>query len=162
MPHTRHKPVSKGLKEKYPPSDPCSCDICLAYCLRPGWWTVAEAARAIKDGYEKRMMLEVSPEQTFGVLSPAFKGCEEFFALNEYSHNGCTFLENGLCQLHGTGLLPLECAFCHHTRIGFGQECHADIEREWNTPNGQELVILWMKSTGLWKIRHLCQIEWAD
>lgn len=162
MSHTRHKPALMGLKEKYPPSEPCSCDVCLTYCLRPGWWTVAEAARAIKGGYEKRMMLEISPEQTFGVLSPAFKGCEGFFALNEYSRKGCTFLENNLCQLHVTGLLPLECAFCHHARIGLGEECHADIEKEWRTSNGQELVVRWMKSTGLWQMRHLCRIEWTE
>jgi hypothetical protein len=160
MSHTRH--ASKGLKEKYPPSEPCSCDICLAYCSRPGWWTIAEAARAIKSGYENRMMLEVSPEQTFGVLAPAFKGCEGFFAIDEYAENGCTFLRNNLCILHGTGLQPLECTFCHHTRTGLGQECHADIEKEWDTPNGHALVVCWMKSTGLWKMRHLCQIKWQE
>jgi hypothetical protein len=162
MSHTRHGHASKGLKEKYPPSEPCSCDICLAYCSRPGWWTIAEAARAIKSGYENRMMLEVSPEQTFGVLAPAFKGCEGFFAIDEYAGNGCTFLCNNLCILHGTGLQPLECIFCHHARTGLGQECHADIEKEWDTPNGQALVVRWMRSTGLWKMRHLCPIKWQE
>jgi hypothetical protein len=109
------------------------------------------------------MMLEVSPEQTFGVIAPAFRGCEGFFALNEFAHNGCTFLETtNLCQLHGTGLQPLECTFCHHARTGLGQECHADIEKEWNTANGQALVVRWMKSTGLWKMRHLCRVKWAE
>lgn len=162
MSRTRHKQTSKGLKEKYPPSEPCSCAICLAYCSRPGWWTVSEVSRAMKCGYEKRMMLEVSPEQTFGVIAPAFKGCEGFFALEEFAHRGCTFFANGLCQLHGTDLQPLECAFCHHTRCGLGQICHADIEREWNTENGQALVVRWMKSTGLWKMRHLCRVEWRE
>jgi hypothetical protein len=162
MSHIRHRQTSKGLKEKYPPSEPCSCDVCLAYCSRPGWWTVSEAARAIKSGYASRMMLEVSPEQTFGVIAPAFKGCEGFFAINEFANNGCTFFEKNLCLLHETELLPLECAFCHHTRKGQGLECHADIEREWNTENGQALVARWMKSTGLWKMRHLCQIQWQE
>ena len=116
----------------------------------------------MKAGYEDRMMLEISPEQTFGVMAPAFKGCEGFFAIDEYSHRGCVFLDHNRCELHGTNLLPLECAFCHHTRIGLGQECHADIEREWNTPNGQELVVRWMKSTGLWWKRHLCQVNWQE
>ena len=40
------------LLEKYPPSEPCSCDICVNYCLRPGWWTVDEAKNAIRAGYE--------------------------------------------------------------------------------------------------------------
>ena len=162
MSHTRYRQASKGLKEKYPPSEPCSCAICLTYCSRPGWWTVAEAARAMKGGYEKQMMLEVSPEQTFGVIAPAFKGCEGFFALEEFAHNGCAFLKDNRCELHGTNLLPLECAFCHHTRIGQGQKCHMDIEREWDTENGQALVVRWMKSTGLWKMRHLCRVKWQE
>jgi hypothetical protein len=133
-----------SLNEKYPPSEPCTCEICRAYCLRPGWWTVDEASKAIAAGYGDRMMLEISPELTFGVLSPAFKGCEKNFALQEFSRFGCNFLSNGLCELYGTGLEPLECRFCHHSRKGLGQKCHADIELDWNTPNGQTLVAKWV------------------
>ncbi len=56
-----------GLKSKYPPSKPCSCDICKAYCQRPGWWTVEEPDKAMAAGYAKQMMLEMSPERDFGV-----------------------------------------------------------------------------------------------
>src|SRR5512135_674660 len=98
-----------SLEEKYPDSEPCSCEICTAYCMRPGWWTVEEASEAIKAGYAKRMMLEMAPEMTFAVLSPAFKGNEVNFALNTFSKNGCNFLKDNLCELHGTGLQPLEC-----------------------------------------------------
>ena len=55
-------------------------------------------------GYGNRMMLEMAPELTFGVLSPAFKGCEGNFALNEFSKNGCNFFKNSLCELFGTGV----------------------------------------------------------
>jgi hypothetical protein len=79
MSHTRHRQALKDLREKYQPSEPCSCHVRLGYCLRPGWWTITEAAKAIKAGYAGRMMLEISPEKPFGVLSPAFKGCETFF-----------------------------------------------------------------------------------
>lgn len=47
-------------KEKYPPSEPCCCKICRSYCIRPGWWTVEEAERALNAGYGARMMLEIS------------------------------------------------------------------------------------------------------
>lgn len=97
----RHTTIS--FAEKYPPSEPCCCEVCLSYCRRPGWWTVAEAAGAIEAGYGERMMLEISPEFTLGVLSPAFKGCEKFFSLQAYANNGCTFLKDGLCELHGGG-----------------------------------------------------------
>lgn len=135
----------KSLKERYTPSEPCSCDICRSYCIRPGWWTVEEAKQAIKAGYGNRMMLEISPDMTFGVLSPAFRGCERNYALQQYANNGCNFLKNGLCELHGTGFEPLECIFCHHLRKGLGQKCHADIEKDWQTPDGQTLVKNWIK-----------------
>ena len=138
-----------NLHKKYPPSNPCSCDICLDYCKRPGWWTVQETAEDIKKGYAGRMMLEISPEYNFGVLSPAFKGNESNIAWQIFADEGCTFLVDGLCELHGTGLQPLECRFCHHSRYGLGHKCHNDIEKDWNTEYGQKLVIEWLKLTGL-------------
>lgn len=141
---------NQSLKEKYPPSEPCSCEICRAFCIRPGWWTVEEASKAIEAGYGNRMMLEVSPEFTFGVLSPAFKGCEMNFALEEFSRFGCNFLLGGLCELHDTGFEPLECLFCHHARKGLGTKCHADIEKDWKTPEGQALVAKWATMYGIW------------
>jgi hypothetical protein len=139
------------LNEKYPPSEQCSCEICRYYCKRPGWWTVGEAKKAFYAGYGDRMMLEMSPDLAYGVLSPAFKGCEQNFALQEFAGSGCNFLSEGLCELHGTDLLPLECRFCIHSRKGFGTACHADLEKDWNTPAGQELVQIWADAVGLWK-----------
>lgn len=140
-----------SLAEKYPPSAPCTCPICLKYCKRPGWWTVAEAVGAIEAGYGPRIMLEMAPELSFGVLSPAFKGCELAFAENRYASAGCNFLKNDRCELFGTGHQPLECRFCHHNRRGLGPKCHADIEKDWNSPNGHVLVIRWSKQTGFWE-----------
>ena len=71
---TRREKGKKTLIKKYPPSEPCTCDVCLAYCARPGWWTVEEAARALDAGYGNRMMLEVAPELTFGVLVSGIQG----------------------------------------------------------------------------------------
>ncbi len=150
MPRDRYK-SKKSLAERYPPSEPCSCAVCLAYCARPGWWTVEEARRAIQAGYAGRMMLELSPERTFGVLSPAFKGCEGAFATNECAPNGCNFLKDGLCELYGTGLQPLECRFCHHDRVGLGLKCHTDLEKDWHTPAGAALVGEWIELTDFWK-----------
>jgi hypothetical protein len=136
------------LNEKYPPSASCSCKICLSYCIRPGWWTLDEASLAINMGFGKRMMLEVAPDFSFGVLSPAFKGCEGGFALNLYSKNGCNFLKENLCELYGTGFQPIECRYCHHDRKGMGNNCHAELEKEWNTQEGQELISKWSSVTG--------------
>jgi len=139
----------RTLPEKYPPSESCSCEICLGYCARPGWWTVEQAAAVIEAGLGNRVMLEIAPELTFGVLSPAFKGCERSIATNRFARNGCTFLKNDRCELHGTGHQPLECRFCHHDRRGLGRKCHADLEKDWKTPNGEALVDKWITQGGL-------------
>lgn len=102
-------------------------------------------------GFGNRMMLEIAPEFTFGVLSPAFRGCEGDFALQEYSGSGCNFLHEGLCELHGTGHMPLECRFCHHTRGGQGLVCHGEIAGDWRTKEGQELVRKWASEYGLYE-----------
>jgi hypothetical protein len=139
------------LSEKYPPSAPCSCERCVSFCKRPGWWTVDEAEKAIEAGLGGRMMLEVAPEFTFAVLSPAFKGNEGKYALQLYSGQGCTFLKEERCELFGTGNQPLECRFCHHDREGEGQKCHGDIEMEWNTGKAKRLIVRWGNQTGFWQ-----------
>ncbi len=144
----------KSIAERYPPSEPCSCTVCVSYCRRPGWWTVEEARRAIEAGYAGRMMLEMSPDRSYGVLSPAFKGCELRFASEGFAASGCTFLKDGLCELHASGLMPLECRFCHHDRPGQGPRCHADIGREWNTAAGRALVVHWSNLTDFWSRMH--------
>jgi hypothetical protein len=149
----------KTLQEKYPPSEPCSCEVCVNYCQRPGWWSVEEAKKAIATGYAHRMMLEVSQEKDFRVLSPAFKGNECNFSLQIFSKNGCTFLKKGLCELYGTGIEPLECWFCHHDRVGLGVKCHLDIENEWKTPEAKRLVMRWGNLTGFWKKQGLVVVE---
>ena len=142
---TKNTPPGMCLQDIYLPSDPCSCEICSHYCTRPGWWTPEEAERVLATGYASRMMLEVSPELTLGVLSPAFRGSEGNFATQEYSGNGCTFLTGGMCELHGTGFQPLECRFCHHDRVGQGIECHSAIEASWQTPKGKKIVNRWIQ-----------------
>ena len=110
-----------------------------------------EADHAIEAGYGTRMMLEMAPGFSFGVLSPAFKGCETKFAFNEFASNGCTFLVDGKCELHGTGYQPLECRYCHHERDGMGPRCHADLEKDWNTPAGRSLIVRWSKIVNFMK-----------
>ena len=149
------------LLEKYPPSQPCACEVCLAYCRRPGWWTVEQAVLMLHEGYAGRIMLEISPERTFAVLSPAFKGCQGGFALQSAADKGCNFLmPDNNCELHATPFLPLECAFCHHERVGQGQLCHADLEKDWNTAHGQSLVKRWCRQMGWWDLLDSFGLDW--
>jgi hypothetical protein len=147
------------LHAKYPPSEPCSCEKCVSFCKRPGWWTVDEAEKAIEAGHAWRMMLEVAPEFKFAVLSPAFKGNEVNYAMQVYAEQGCAFLKNDRCELFGTGNQPLECRFCHHERAGEGQQCHIDIEKDWNTEKGKRLIVRWGNLTGFWQRNGLMMKE---
>lgn len=142
----KRKRLLLPLNERFPPSAPCSCAVCRAYCARPGWWTVDEASRALLAGYGPRMMLELSPDRSYGVLSPAFRGCEGTFALQAFAHNGCNFFHHGLCGLYGTGFEPLECRYCHHAREGKGMLCHDALAQDWLTPAGQALVRQWIQT----------------
>ena len=144
------KKQKKSLSQKYTPSNPCSCEICVSYCRRPGWWTVEEAAKAVNAGYAPRMMLEMSEDNSFGVISPAFKGCEQSFAKGIFAANGCNFLADNRCELFGTGHQPLECRYCHHDRRGMGNRCHADIAADWNTEQGRAIVVQWTAITDFW------------
>ena len=135
----------KKLEQKFPASPGCSCKICQSYCQRPGWWTIEQAETAINKGYAHRMMMEISPQFDFAVLSPAFYGCEGFIATNEGARRGCNFLKNGMCELHSTEILPLECAFCHHDRVGEGIKCHKELEFHWKTMKAQNVVLRWQK-----------------
>lgn len=144
MKMTRGSGRTERLELKYPPSEPCACEICRAYCRRPGWWTVKQAARAVEAGLGPRMMLEISPDRRLAVLSPAFKGNGGTYAFSEFAARGCGFLTaEGGCELHGTGHQPLECRFCHHARRGDGPKCHRDLEMDWNSPAGRALVARW-------------------
>ena len=144
----KRKKVIRLLSERFPPSDPCECDICRSYCVRPGWWTVEEAARALAAGYGNRMMLELSPDRSYGVLSPAFAGCEGAFAMQEFAKNGCNFYRQGLCGLYGTGFEPLECRYCHHEREGMGLVCHDAIAQQWRA-EGHEVVRAWLRERSM-------------
>lgn len=137
------------LVRKFPPSQPCQCAICLSFCRRPGWWTVHQASQAMAQGYSNRMMLELSPDFGFGVLSPAFKGNENEIAVQAFADKGCTFLQDNLCELFGSGLEPLECRFTHHSRMGEGAKCHQALEADWRTAEGQQLVIRWCEGNDL-------------
>jgi hypothetical protein len=139
----------RNLFRQFPPSPTCSCDICMFFCHRPGWWTVGQAEKVIQAGWARRMMLEISPDNAFGVLAPAFKGNEGYYALQVFRRKGCTFFHDRHCEIYNTGFLPLECAYCHHERKGLGPACHAALEKDWRTPWGQALVVRWSEIVDL-------------
>jgi len=90
------------------------------------------------------MMLEFAPDFSFGVLSPAFRGNEGFFACQELAMSGCTFLIDGGCELFGRTFRPLECRYCHHSRPGAGEKCHLETAKDWRTRKGRRVAERWL------------------
>ena len=141
--------VKHPFYKLFPPSEPCTCDICQFFCMRPGWWLVEEAHEAIKNEYANRMMLEFSTDLSFAVLSPAFKGNEAYFALQYFSKTGCTFFSENRCTIFLSKYQPIECRFCHHDRLGLGPQCHLKIAQDWNSSKGKRLVKHWLRICNL-------------
>jgi len=161
MANKRRVPHRTNLEKKYPPSEACACAVCLAYCQRPGWWTVTQAAQALQAGYGRFIMLEIAPECNQAVLSPALRGCEGGPAMQAFANAGCIFQQaDQRCQLHGTPFLPLECSFCHHERVGLGAQCHADLETDWRSDAGRRLVRRWCRQIGLWDFLDIYRLGW--
>ncbi len=138
--------VQHPLYKRFPPSESCSCEICSYYCMRPGWPLVQEARMLIEAGFSDRLMVEFSPGYSFGILAPAFKGNEGYYALANHAGNGCTFLVSNGCAIFDRSFRPLECRFCHHDRVGKGSVCHLALAHDWNTSKGRRLVQGWLET----------------
>jgi hypothetical protein len=103
-----------------PEFPPCTCDRCQALCQRPGWPTPAEAGQLLAAGYGPSLMLAwwERPRRQGGnilVLCPAVADHEGFYALTpedwplyDETRRCVMQIPDGLCQLHATGLKPLE------------------------------------------------------
>ena len=138
------------MSRKFPPA--CTCPRCVACCDRPGWPTPAEAKRLIHMGLGGRLMLDYWAEDSdlpyTEVLSPAVKGNEGRGA-PFWPSGGCTFLKEGLCEIHDSGAKPYECRAAHHSREDADVEVcsdHLRVARMWATPKGRAIVEAWQQA----------------
>lgn len=129
----------------------CSCDKCKTMCHGPCWGTVEDIKRIIEAGLESRLQVDWYEGDDDGedteVLTPALKGREMEYSLSyPRSLRGCTFWNNGLCDLHASGLKPTEGKLAHHSIIGdkkIHQDIHMAVLETWRTDEGRALVALW-------------------
>ena len=144
----------------------CSCKMCVSLCHRaPGWFAPDEAREAIKAGLAGRLMLDYwikVPDDVY-VLAPAAKGCEKDRAPNTEELFGgmsfvesmfanpkkgtCTFLRDGRCDIHASGMKPLQCRSAMGCK-GTGLD-NTDMGKLWDNPEAQALVFEWMALVGL-------------
>jgi hypothetical protein len=140
---------------------PCSCGQCVSLCERnPGWMTPDEAMKAIAAGHRNRLMRdwlepcsELGNDERIYLLAAASIGCEgadapEFglmdmmdMLMGNCSKGQCTFLKDGLCEIHQTDYKPKQCREslgCEHS----GPDNY-EMARLWNTNEGLKALAAW-------------------
>lgn len=147
--------ISQKLTE-YPENE-CSCSDCVSMCeYRPCWGTPEDIEKIIDAGLADKLMEDYwvgdgKNGQDISIPAPAIRGREGKRA-SFVPVGTCTFLKDGLCQLHN-GLKPLEgrVASCKSspemTRIY--DQIRKDIVQSWNTPEGERVYQKWRKALGM-------------
>lgn len=129
----------------------CSCWKCQRMCERPCWGTPEDLQKIIDAGYSNRLMLDwwnasEDIDKGFFILAPALKGAEGKAApFNPKSKEGCTFFNNGLCDLHSLGLKPSEgkLASCNKKHSAKEIGLHEEVARTWENETSQLFAEKW-------------------
>jgi hypothetical protein len=150
----------------------CTCDECVALCVRsPGWMTPAEAGRAIDAGLARSLMRDwLEPSKTLGnrlrifVLAPAVIGhagrdapemrlidlLEALCGGGSWSKGRCGFLSaEGRCGIHDSGFKPVQCRSivgCVPMSDAESGPGNYDIARMWNTAAGRAVLRRWYEA----------------
>jgi hypothetical protein len=130
------------------PDTTCSCHCCQSMCMGVTCWpTFEEVKTLIELGYGDRLMCNwfLKRDEEILILTPANAGKEgrwaSFLPLGQ-----CTFLEEGMCQLHDKGLKPCEGRKVDHTTTHKpGNKIKANIKATWDTPEAQAYIGWWLK-----------------
>jgi len=122
----------------------CSCDVCVNMCrTRPCWPTPEQAAALMDAGYARRLSaVQVIAYTERGsritALVPAVSGKEGMVQDDLGAVGQCTFLDNGLCELHDKGLKPLEGQVLMHDKISDAPRLK--IMEQWKSSAGDKLL----------------------
>lgn len=136
----------KQLKLKILPSE-CDCLKCSTMCQGPCCGTPKEMKELITRGFGSRLMFDDLPGGS-DLLKPALKGYEGKKApWQTASKEGCTFWINGKCELHSSGLKPIQGKLAHHTLTDDDDMKIGNfIKQSWETKEAEEVINIWKKS----------------
>ena len=130
----------------------CSCNTCKGMCMRPCWPTPAEAQKLIKAGHGARLMMDWweggGPNgSNIEILAPASSGYEGGTAPYSANSSACNFQNaEGLCELHDSGLKPVEGRFASCKPGVTPPGLHKEVAMSWNNEMAQAAVTAWRKS----------------
>lgn len=116
-------------------------------CHSPCCSTPDEVLKLMENGYGHRLMLDDLPGGP-DLIKPALKGYEgDRSPWQTASWKGCTFWNNGLCELHDTGLKPLHAKLAHHDLTSEENDKISDMIIEaWETEKGKEVIDKWKEA----------------
>ncbi len=115
-------------------------------CHAPCCGTPDEMHKLMEAGYGERLMVDDWPDGP-PMIKPAMKGYEgKISPWNTRSDEGCTFWKEGKCQLHSSGLKPLQGKLAHHS-LEFNEISAIEnaIVAAWETERASEVIDMWKK-----------------
>lgn len=139
------------IRQKWPATEDCSCDECVGYCERPGWFLPDEVRVAaeylglsLREMFERYLVVDwwgggSDIDHHVGILAPG-KPSEtgRVASIGFVRGEGCVFLnEDGKCSIHA--VKPHECRLAHHVVVHAGNS-HLEIARVWDGEEGRALI----------------------
>lgn len=125
----------------------CDCEKCSLMCRCPCCGSVEDFEKIIAAGYADRLMFDDLPSSCDAgpILKPALKGHEGKGApWGTGSERGCTFWKEGKCELHESGLKPIQGKIAHHDNERYYYDELAEIMKEdWGSMRGMALIEKW-------------------
>lgn len=127
----------------------CECERCSVMCQAPCCGTPEDINKLMKAGYANRLMFDDWPDWDGGsdMLKPAMKGSEGSRAPWETrTEEGCTFWKDGKCELHKSGLKPIQGKLVTHDSSDEQIQWIIDkIRRSWKTKKAKAVIKKWKK-----------------
>jgi hypothetical protein len=127
----------------------CDCKKCQTMCHAPCCGSVEDFEKLIEAGFADRLMFDDLPSICDGgdILKPALKGHEGRQApWGVSSLRGCTFWDCGKCQLHESGLKPIQGKMARHDNndaVSDADKFSHISKADWESPRGLALIAKW-------------------
>lgn len=130
----------------------CDCEKCRIMCHAPCCGTPEDLEKIIDAGYGARLMYDdiITHKNDVKMLKPALKGHEgERAPWETASKDGCTFWNNGKCDLHSLGLKPTQGKLANHANTQKQNDMMGEmIFESWRTDDAKKVIEKWKKLCG--------------
>lgn len=124
----------------------CSCDKCSRMCHSTCCGAIEDIKKLMDAGFANRLSFDNWPNN-IKMVGPALKGYEgKESPWSTATIEGCTFWKDGLCELHDTGLKPIQGKLSLH---GMSDDENNEIAKmitdSWNTEEANAVIEEWKK-----------------